>query len=136
MKWVVDKKHFDGCSKTYLIDGKCPYTGKTAQEYEEEGYSVLDDGEFSAMMTAYENALCGHWAEVSEEQYNDMLNILPPIGWYNGGFFVSEPYIDNVHDYYQEYRGRYYCSMQRTSTPREVILEGLVAFATQMEADT
>lgn len=134
MKWVVDKQHFDGFAKTYLIDEKCPYTGRTAQEYAADGYAILDDDEFSDMVTAYGNALCGHWSEISEEQYNDMLNILPPVGWYNGGFFVSEPYMNDIHDYYQAYHGRYYCSMQRTSTPRMAILESLAAFVAQMEA--
>lgn len=135
MEWVVDKQHFDGFAKTFLIDGKCPYTGKTDKEYAAEGYSILNDDEYSSMVTEYGDALCGRWAEVSEEQYNNMLDILPPVGWYDGGFFVSEPYTNNIHDYYQKYHGRYYCSMQRVSTPRMVILDSLAAFVEQTEAD-
>lgn len=59
MEWVVDKQHFDGFAKTFLIDGKCPYTGKTDKEYAAEGYSVLNDDEYSSMVTEYGDALCG-----------------------------------------------------------------------------
>ena len=77
IRWVVNSKSFDGSAVTYLPDGNtCPYTGKTATEYISEGYDVLDDAKFSALVVNYENGLCGHWTEESAEDYNEALNVV------------------------------------------------------------
>jgi len=128
-RWVVDMRNFQGHAKTYLPDGNaCPYTGKTAAEYIAEGFSVLDDEEFTALVTAHENSLCGHWAEESAENYEDMLCVLPPVAYYNGGFFMSERWTGNISAFHQELNGHYYTSLQRMSTPRPAILADLAAF--------
>lgn len=32
------------------------------------------------------------WSEVTEDKYDDMLNVLPPAAWVNGRFLVGEPW--------------------------------------------
>lgn len=129
MKWVVDTKNFHGHSKTYLPDDHtCPFTGKTAEQFQAEGYEVMDEDEFFALYQRFEDGMCGEWKEVTAEEYDEALNVLPPILWYDGGFYIGEAYMSDIHGFYQKYMGRYYTSLQRISTPRNIILESLVKF--------
>ena len=124
--WIVDQKNFQGYAKTWLNkEGVCPYTGKTATDFEAEGFAVMNDAAYSAYQTEWENTLCGKWSEETEEAYNDALNCLPPVKWYAGGFYISERYISNISAYHQELNGHYYTCLQRWSTPREAILSDL-----------
>ena len=132
-KWIVDTNNFKGYAKTYLVNGACPYYGKTEAEYLTEGYSVLNDEEYTALTRKYEDSLCGDWKEITEEIFDDMLNVLPPVGWYNGGFFMSERYTGNISSFYQKMNGKYYTSLQRMSTPRQTILEDLQRFIIETE---
>lgn len=129
IRWVVNSKNFNGSAVTYLPDGNtCPHTGKTAAEFIAEGYDVLDNNEFSALMVNYENSLCGHWKEESADDYEEALCVLPPVAWYDGGFFMSERWTGNISAFHQEMNGRYYTCLQRMSTPRAAILADLSEF--------
>lgn len=109
-----------------LFDGKInSYTGKTVDEYRAEGYAVLTSEEFDSIVKAHDDAMCGDWKEETAEQFEYALNVLPPMGWKNGGFFISEADTSNIHAFHQEWNGKYYTSLQRTSTPRAEILESL-----------
>ncbi len=111
------------------FDGKSnPYTGKTIDEYRAEGYAILTESEFDSIVKAHDDAMCGDWKEETAEQYEYALNVLPPMGWKNGGFFISEADTSNIHAFHQEHNGRFYTSLQRTSTPRTEILESLKNF--------
>lgn len=125
-EWVVDAEHFAGYAKAWLNPaGVCPYTGKTADDYKREGFAVLDDRQYDRLVTEWEDSLCGVWEEESAEDYSDALNVLPPVGWFGGGFFISERYASNISAYHQEAGGHYYTSLQRWSTPRSAILDDL-----------
>lgn len=129
MKWVVDTKNFHGHAKTYLPDDRtCPYTGKTAEQLQSEGYEVMDEDDFFTLCQRFEDGMCGKWEEITAEEYDDALNALPPMLWYDGGFYISEAYMLGIHSFYQEYMGRYYTSLQRISTPRNIILDSLAKF--------
>lgn len=120
-----------GLSAWYAIitkGGKDIFTGKTAEDYRVEGCTILSEEEFRAIYTAADDALCGDWAEETEQQYDDALNILPPAKWYSGGFYVPEAYTANIYSFHQRMNGRYYTSLQRSSTPRAAILESLSAW--------
>lgn len=124
--WVVDKANFCGYAKTYLNeDGICPYSKKTAADFEAEGFTIMDDAAYLAYQRAWDDALCGKWSEETEEQYNEALNCLPPVKWYNGGFYISERYTSNISAFHQEWYGHFYTSLQRWSTPRADILADL-----------
>lgn len=128
-KWVVDRNNFTGYAKTYLReDGCCPYCGKTAEEYISEGYSVLEDEEYFALVKEWENSMCGNWKEITDEEFEDALCVLPPVGWYDGGFFMGERYTGNISSFYQKLNGKFYTSLQRMSTPRKDIIEDLRKF--------
>lgn len=126
MIWIVNAAHFDGYAKTSFAEGSaCPYTGKTAEQFAAEGYDVLNDEQFDELLERYQTGLCGRWKEVTEEEYNEQLNVLPPIGWNGSGFWMSEYTYGDVTAYYQRFGGRYYTSLQRINTSRKEILASL-----------
>ncbi len=110
---------------TFLKNGKCPYTGKTKEEYLAEGKSVVDENTFQRMMDVYEDSLCNDWQEITEEFYNDQLNVLPPLKWSAKGFFISEATSGLLHDFYQELDGKFYTSLQKITKPRREIINRL-----------
>ncbi len=36
------------------------------------------------------------WQEITEDRYDDMLNVLPPVIWLDKGFMVGEPWDHNI----------------------------------------
>ena len=108
---------------------------KTAEDYRAEGYTILTEEEFHTILTAAEDALCGDWKEETEEQYDYALDVLPPLGWFSGGFYVSEPYTSNIHSFHQKRNGKFYTSLQRMSTPRAEILKSLTAWIESKSAE-
>lgn len=127
-EWVVDTNNFRGWAYAFLIDGVCPFTGKTSADWMAEGYSVVSDEGLSSLCAAFEKGISGEWTEVPEEQYNYALDVLPPAKWYDGGFYVPECVVGPLYNYYQQRGEKYYTSLQSIATPRGKILESLEAF--------
>lgn len=46
--------------------------------------------------------------EISEDRYNEMLNILPPMDWKNGSFLLCEATSGTWHQCFLEHGGKYY----------------------------
>ena len=86
---------------------------------------MISDAEFDKVLDEYNHRISADWREISRDDYDDALNVLPPLKWYNGGFFMSEAYSGLLHGFYQEYQGRYYASLQSIAVSRESILESL-----------
>lgn len=124
---INSKENFRGWMDyiCYLKDGKSPYTSKTKEEYLAEGKSVVDENTFQQMIDAYEDSLCNDWQEITEEFYNDQLNVLPPLKWSAKGFFISEATSGLLHDFYQELDGKFYTSLQKITKPRREIINRL-----------
>lgn len=112
----------------YKPNGTDLYSGKTVEDYRAEGYTILNESEFDAILTAADDALCGDWKEETAEQYEDALNVLPPLHWHDGGFYIPERYTSNICSFHQKWNGKHYTSLQRTSTPRADIIKSLTAW--------
>lgn len=126
LECVFKKDSFDGWAKHILSNGIDTYNNKTKAEYIAEGYDVLTMDDFVDYCNKWEDEnLCDDWKEITEEEYDYALNVLPPVKWYNGGFFISERYTSDISAFYQELNGKYFTSLQRWSTPREQIMESL-----------
>lgn len=127
-KIVVDLKNYNGTTITAIRDGRCIYNNRPESYYLEKGYSILTWEELESIQEEYLNKLCNDWKEITEEQFEYALNVLPPVRWENGGFFMSERYTNDVTGYYQQIGDKYYTSLQRLSYNRENILENLNQF--------
>ena len=108
-----------------MVNGVNCYTGESEADYIAKGYTILTESEFDKLIEEYENSICGEWFEITEEFYNQQLDVLPPMKYYDGGFYVSEAYSGNIHGFYQELNGKFYTSLQRLSTKRENIIAEL-----------
>lgn len=128
MEFVLEPGTFNGFAKTYLIGGRCPYSGKTRADFETEGFKVLSSPEFDEFIKNYELSMCDDWHEISADTFDEMLCVLPPVGWYGGGFFLQEAQYGTIHGFYQKYNGKFYTSLQRITTPREDIIKSLETY--------
>lgn len=133
VRFVVDKENYTGTVKTVLYDGICPYTKQTAADYEKDGYAIMTEDEFRALDKAFEDSLCNDWKEITEEQFEDALNVLPPIKWERGGFYIGEPTRGSLYGFYQRWQGKYYTSLQSVYTDREQIIDSLTKWISEQE---
>lgn len=123
---LVIEKNYNGMVKTAIRDGKCLYYGRPEEYFLENGYLIVTEEEFEPIHEKYLNDLCNKWKEVSEDQFEDALNVLPPMRWRNGGFYMSERYTGDVSSFYQEINGKYYTSLQRLSYDRDEVIINLI----------
>lgn len=121
--FVVDKD-YHGWAKNILTES----TKDQADAYRAAGYDVLTASEFDALHAAWEESISGDWKEITEEQYEDALNILPPLKWYDGGFFCSEAFSGTLHSFYQRWDKKYYTSLQSIYKDRNAIIKSLQRF--------
>jgi hypothetical protein len=128
---VKDKENL--CKKRnyamLTLDGISLYSNETADDYVAQGYEILTAEQFNTLWNerwaVYESELCGNWKEITAERYDEMLNVLPPMKWTNGGFFLSELHDGNIGYFFQEWWGKYYESMQNVKNERKNILDEL-----------
>ena len=96
-EYVISKeKDFDGHPWTILSDGIETWSGKTKSEYESYKFEILSEKQFNNKLDTYLKSISGKWNEITEEKYNDKLNILPPVAYNNGGFL----YLRHIHIMY------------------------------------
>lgn len=100
----------------------------TIEDYLANGWKIISEEEFDKAEIEYHESICNHWEEITEGDYDYALNCLPPMRWYDGGFFVCEAICGNVYMFYQKWLGKYYKSMQFYNTPRDTIIHSLVEF--------
>jgi hypothetical protein len=133
-EYVIKKSgEFHGVPYTILEDGKNICTGEP-WDYENGEYEILDRASFDKRLEDFCSEVCGKWEEIDEKRYMEMLEILPPVKWTGGGFFISEAYTLDIHPFHQQYyNGRFYQAMFRINTPRDQILKSLADFVKQKE---
>ena len=100
----------------------------TLNEYAAAGYRIMTQDEFFDRHDELDGVIVGDWKEETEEQYDYALNVLPPLAFVNGGFFVSEPLTSRIYAFHQRANGHYYTSLQKLSTPRYEIRASLNKF--------
>lgn len=107
---------------------------QTVQDYIDAGYKLISSAEMSALEKEYNMSLCNDWIEIEKERYDYALDVLPPMKWSNGGFFVPEAFTGTIYGFYQEWQGKYYTSLQDVFTPRSEILENLNSYIAKSNA--
>jgi hypothetical protein len=74
----------------------------------------------------------GPWVEITEEEYTEKLNCLPPEKWRTvlgvNIFRMCEYLTENVTDHYARLNGRFFEAGRRTSTPYEEIAAEVAKF--------
>lgn len=89
--------------RTELKDGRCRYTGKSAAEImaEDESLQVMSWEEVEPLLDeAWQKKYCSEPEQITEERFDEMLNILPPCRWVRGygveSFYLSERLAGNI----------------------------------------
>jgi len=128
-QYVIKKdQEYKGYPWNILKNGVDLWGGKTKEDYPENEFEIMSEAEYHKMRDEFTNHVCGKWKEVSVDRHNEMLNILPPVKWTKGGFFISEPYVLDICPFHQEYYGQYYEAKFRINTSRDEILRSLDNF--------
>ena len=108
-KYVINPDNFEGYIKTTLNnEGKSFYTGLTVEEMsinDGVNYIVINEQELDLYLEDYYKSLQNEWVEISENNYNEMLNCLPPMNWHNitagvNVFCISEATTAHLHSHY------------------------------------
>lgn len=58
---------------------------------------------------AFFASLTGRRWEIDAAIYDEFLNMLPPLHWRNGSFYMIEPLFDGIAAKFTHEGGRYYC---------------------------
>ena len=104
LKFVIDSRFFCGYCITSLSDGThSDYGGETLKELrirENNSYLIaISPNEIYKRNRIYEQSLCAPFHEITEENFYDSLDILPPIHYAGRFFFVGEPYCGNLYPF-------------------------------------
>lgn len=93
-----------------------------------EGCEVLDfDDAVEQISKASTAKYCKPWIEVTEDTYNEMLGVLPPLNWGRMGFRMSEMLSGDITAHYVRLGGRYYFANRSMFTPWEKLENELVS---------
>ncbi len=119
-------------------DGRCQYSGKTFTEVQKEYPKcvILQLQHAIKHIRATENKLYIDtiWKEISEDDYMEMLEVLPPENWQGGIFRMCEYWTSNITGHYVELDGKFYTAQRRNTTSyasiraeiRKQVSEGLI----------
>ena len=118
--------------ETYLVDGKCPYSEKTKEDFLEENpdFIISDNLAYiDRLLTENENKEFIHpWKETTEKEWFELFETLPPYDWNRNGSTESwrcpEAFSNNIYTYGVRIAKRYFFSNRRLGiTHAEMIKE-------------
>lgn len=66
----------------------------------------------------YHQSLSEPFKEITEEDYYDLLDVLPPLRMRQNSFFVGEPYYGNMYSFCFTRQGRYFKGLRSVLTPQ------------------
>ena len=125
MKFVIDPRCFDGCCVTSMSDGVHNDYGdsETLEELrtrENNPFLIAVSGNTIRKMTRiHERGLCAPFREITEDEYYDKLDILPPVRHTRHFFFIGEPYSGNIYPFCFNMGGRCFTGLRSVRTPRK-----------------
>lgn len=112
-----------------LIDGVqfSQYGDKKISDYDQAVCKVVNLEELDQLMEEHNKSLVTPPEEVSEERYNNMLEVLPPCRWHNSGsktyFHVSERLTGNLVNWFCSTSGKFFSFTQDASISTEKLNE-------------
>ena len=137
-KNVTYKKGEMGIQTVTVIDSegveRCAYSGLTVAEYlaKNENCSVMTWDEVMPIITTLQDeAYINPFKEITEEQYYESLECLPPQKWETVDgvniFRMSEYLTGNITDHIVKYNDKFYSANRRTNTPYAEIAKEIKA---------
>lgn len=128
--YLINPKEFKGHALAILTDGKSPWSNKTKEDYEKEYNAELIELDWDSLYEQYiephHKSLQQPFKEITEEEWHEMLNVLPPMRWtkHTDGsfFFISEAYTADLHSCYVSKGGKYYTAVRSKFEKAENII--------------
>lgn len=123
LKYVVDSRYFDGTCLTSMSDGfRNDYGGETIEELRTRENNpflkVISATELDKMLRLYHQSLSEPFREITEEDYYDLLDVLPPLRMRQNSFFVGELYYGSMYSFCFTREGRYFKGLRSIQTPQ------------------
>ena len=123
LKYVIDSRYFDGTCLTSMSDGfHNDYGGETIEELrirENNPYlKAVTPSEMDKKLRLYHQSLSEPFKKITEEDYYDLLDVLPPLRMRQNSFFVGEPYYGNMYSFCFTRQGRYFKGLRSVLTPQ------------------
>ena len=121
LKYVIDSRYFDGTCLTSMSDGfHNDYGGETIEELrirENNPYlKAVTPSDMDKKLRLYNQSLSEPFKEITEEDYYDRLDVLPPLRMRQNSFFVGEPYYENMYSFCFTRQGRYFKGLRSVLT--------------------
>ena len=123
LKYVIDSRYFDGTCLTSMSDGfHNDYGGETIEELrirENNPYlKAVTPSDIDKKLRLYNQSLSEPFKEITEEDYYELLDVLPPLRMRQNSFFVGEPYYGNMYSFCFTCQGRYFKGLRSVLTPQ------------------
>lgn len=123
LKYVIDSRYFDGTCLTSMSDGfHNDYGGETIEELrirENNPYlKAVTPSDIDKKLRLYNQSLSEPFKEITEEDYYELLDVLPPLRMRQNLFFVGEPYYGNMYSFCFTRQGRYFKGLRSVLTPQ------------------
>lgn len=123
LKYVIDSRYFDGTCLTSMSDGfHNDYGGETIEELrirENNPYlKAVTPSDIDKKLRLYNQSLSEPFKEITEENYYELLDVLPPLRMRQNSFFVGEPYYGNMYSFCFTRQGRYFKGLRSVLTPQ------------------
>ena len=123
LKYVIDSRYFNGTCLTSMSDGfHNDYGGETIEELrirENNPYlKAVTPSDMDKKLRLYHQSLSEPFKEITEEDYYDLLDVLPPLRMRQNSFFVGEPYYGNMYSFCFTRQGRYFKGLRSVLTPQ------------------
>lgn len=123
-KFVVDPYRFNGSFFTSMADGiHCDYTHKTLEELRagenNPALAAVSRNTADKMFRIHLESRCLPFKEITEEEYYENMDILPPVRHSKNFFFIGEPYFKDLYTFCFHVDGRYFTGLRSVTTPRK-----------------
>ena len=122
--FVIDPYRFDGSFLTSMSDGiHCDYTHKTLEELRagEDNPRLVTVSRNTAdkMFRIHLKSKCLPFKEITESQYYENMDMLPPVRHTRNFFFIGEPCFRDLYTFCFHVEGRYFTGLRSVTTPRK-----------------
>ena len=101
-------------------------------------FKLITWDELAPILKAFDDELLTPWQEITDQLWDDALNVLPPEKWETVDgvniFRMMEYYTGNITAHYARTGGRYFTTLRRTSTPYAEIAAEVRAKAAATDA--
>lgn len=126
MKYIIDKRFFDGTVITSMSDDKhSDYGGQTLEELRlrdrNPNLIAVSEQRVGFLFNRYKKSLEGIVSEITAERYWDLYGCVPPARIGGKWFFVGEPYFSDLYPFCFTHNGRYYMCLLRVNSTNEEI---------------